>query len=89
MKQFWVINAVLAVIAAVLGVMQEIWLGTPLYFWNAFGMSACYGILFAAAAEWAKILPKFIDYWKWSWTDVAIGGVFGILAALITSLAVC
>lgn len=89
MKQYWIINAVIAVIAAVVAVLQEIWLDTPMYFLNAFGLSASVGICFAAAAEWAKILPKFINYWKWSWTDVAIGCVFGILAALVTSLAVC
>ena len=89
MKQLWIINAVLAVIAAVAGVMQEVWLGTPLYFWNVFGMSASYAIAFACAAEWVKILPKFIDYWKWQWSDVIIGCVIGVLAALATTLSVC
>ena len=73
MKMYWIINVVLAVIAAVLGVFQEVWLGTPLYFWNVL----------------IKILPKFINYWHWQWKDVIIGCVFGIVAAIITTLAVC
>ena len=89
MKKFWIINAVLAVIAAVLGVMQEVRLGTPIYFWNAFGLSASYAVAFACASEIVKILPKFINYWHWQWKDVIIGCVFGIAAAIITTLAVC
>lgn len=89
MKQFWIVNAVIAVLFAVLGVMQEVWLDTPLYFWNSFGVSASYAIAGAICAEWAKILPKFIDYWKFQWSDVIIGGVIGVLAALATALGVC
>ena len=89
MKRSWIINVVIAVIAAVVAVLQEIWLDTPLYFLNAFGLSASVGICFSAGAEILKILLKFINYWEWHWKDVLIGCAFGILAALITSLAIC
>ena len=89
MKLYWIINVVLAVIAAVLGVFQEVWLGTPLYFWNVLGLSVSYAVAFACASEIIKILPKFINYWHWQWKDVIIGCVFGIIAALVTTLAVC
>ena len=89
MKQYWIINAIIAVLFAVFAVMQEVWLDTHLYFWNSFGLSASFGIAGAACAEWAKILPKFINYWEWHWSDVIIGGVIGVFAALATALAVC
>ena len=89
MKQYWIINAIIAVLFAVFAVMQEVWLDTHLYFWNTFGLSASFGIAGAACAEWAKILPKFINYWEWHWSDVIIGGVIGVFAALATALAVC
>ena len=89
MKQFWIVNAVIAVLFAVFGVMQEVWLDTPLYFWNSFALSGSYAIAGAICAEWAKILPKFIDYWKFQWSDVIIGGVIGLLAALATALGIC
>ena len=89
MKQYWIINAIIAILMAVFAVMQEVWLDTPLYFWNAFGLSASCGIVGAFCAEWVKILPKFINYWEWHWSDVIIGGVIGVLAALATTLGVC
>ena len=89
MKQYWIINAIIAVLFAVFAVMQEIWLDTPLYFWNAFGLSASCSICGAVCSEWVKILPKFIDYWKFQWSDVIIGGVIGVFSALATALAVC
>lgn len=89
MKQYWIINAIIAVLFAVFAVMQEVWLDTHLYFWNSFGLSASFGIAGAACAEWAKILPKFINYWEWHWSDFIIGGVIGVFAALATALAVC
>ena len=89
MKQYWIINAIIAVLFAVFAVMQEVWLSTPLHFWNSFGLSASFGIAGAACAEWAKILPKFINYWEWHWSDVIIGSVIGVFAALATALAVC
>ena len=89
MKQYWIINAIIAVLFAVFAVMQEVWLDTHLYFWNTFGLSASFGIAGAACAEWAKILPKFINYWEWHWSDFIIGSVIGVFSALATALAVC
>ena len=89
MKQYWIINAIIAVLFAVFAVMQEVWLDTPLFFWNSFGLSASFAIAGAACAEWAKILPKFINYWEWHWSDFIIGSVIGVFAALATALAVC
>lgn len=87
-KYFWIVNAILAVIAAIMAIMQEVWLGTPLYFWNAFAVGSCIAICLSACGEWVKILPKFIPYWDWHWKDVIIGSVFGIIAALVTALLV-
>ena len=89
MKQLWIINAVLAVIAAVIAIMQEVWLGTPLFFWNAFAVGSSWGIALSACGEWAKIMPKWIAYDEWQWNHVFIGSAFGIWAALVTALAVC
>lgn len=89
MKQKWYFNVILAVIAAVMAIMQEVWLGTPLNFTGSFVFGSIIGFCFSAGAEWLKILPKFINYWEWHWRDVAIGSVFGVVAALITALAVC
>ena len=89
MKQYWIINAIIAVLFAVFAVMQEVWLSTPLHFWNSLGLSASVAICGAVCAEWVKILPKFIDYWKFQWSDVIIGSVIGVFAALATALAVC
>ena len=89
MKQYWIINAIIAVLFAVFAVMQEVWLSTPLHFWNTFGLSASVAICGAVCAEWVKILPKFINYWEWHWSDFIIGGVIGVFAALATALVVC
>lgn len=89
MKQYWIINAIIAVLFAVFAVMQEVWLDTHLYFWNSLALSASVAICGAVCAEWVKILPKFINYWEWHWSDVIIGGVIGVFAALATALAVC
>lgn len=89
MKQYWIINAVLAVIAAIIAIMQEVWLGTPLYFWNAFAVGSSWGIALSACGEWAKIMPKWIDYNEWSWKNFAIGSVFGVITALTTAIIVC
>lgn len=88
MKQKWYFNAILSVIAAVMAIMQEVWLGTPLNFIGAFVFGSVIGFCLSACAEWVKILPKFIDYWKWQWPPVIIGSVFGIIAALVTALLV-
>lgn len=89
MKQYWIINAVLAVIAAIIAIMQEVWLGTPLFIPSAFAVGASFGIALSACAEWAKIMPEWIDYNEWSWKNFAIGSVFGVITALTTAIIVC
>lgn len=89
MKNSWIINAILAVIAAVMAIMQEIWISTPLTVLEAFVFGSVIGACLSACGEWAKILPKWINYDEYSWMNVGIGTGFGILAALITALAVC
>ena len=89
MKNSWIINAIFAVIAAVMAVMQEIWIDTPMNVLGGFGFGSVIGACFSACGEWAKILPKWINYDEYSWMNVGIGAGFGIIAALITALAVC
>ena len=88
MKQKWYFNAILAVIAAVMAIMQEVWLETPLSFIGSFVFGSVIGFCFSAGGEWLKILPKFINYDEWHWKAVIIGSVFVIVAALITALLV-
>lgn len=91
MKQKWYFNAILAVIAAVMAIMQEVWIGTPLYFWNAFAAGAAYGVSLSVCVELARGVFCEIDYqneWKQMLKNACIGGVFGIIAALITTLLV-
>ena len=96
MKKFfsksWILNAIVAVIAAVLGIMQEVWLGTPLYFLNAFAVGATYGISLSICVELARGVFCEVDFpneWKHMLKNACIGGVIGVLAALATALGVC
>lgn len=96
MKKFfsksWILNAIVAVIAAVLGIMQEVWLGTPLYFLNAFAVGATYGISLSLCVELARGVFCEVDYkeeWKGMLKNVCYGGIFGIIIALATALSVC
>ena len=82
-------NVILAVVAAVMAVMQEVWIGTPMVFINSFALAGLAGIGFSVAAEIMKIVffhggvPR-----KFNTKQVLVGCGFGVVAALITALLV-
>lgn len=82
-------NIILAVIAAVLFVMQEVWLGTGAAMAGAMGIGALGGFGFSFLAEMIKIifLNKDLSR-KFSVKQLLIGGGFGIAAAIVTALIV-
>lgn len=86
MKQYWIINAIVAVIAAIFAILQEYWIGTQMSVIGSVGYGTLIGLALSVCAEIGKSV--FID-WKWRWRHVAIGSVFGIVAAIITALCVC
>ena len=96
MKKFfsksWILNAIVAMLAAFFGIMQEVWLGTPLYFLSAFAAGAVYGLCLSVCVELARGVFCEVDYneeWKGMLKNVCIGGVFGIIVALVMALSVC
>ena len=80
-KSFY-FNAVLAVIAAVLIIMQEVWLGTPPAFINGLTIGGAASIGFSIIAE----VVKFFCGEKFNKTHALIGAVVGIVAALVVML---
>lgn len=80
------LNVLLAVLAAIFGVMQEVWLGTEPYFLPFFATAASYAVCFTFCAEIFKMV--FVRGNKWSWNDLIFGGLCGILTA-IAATAVC
>lgn len=81
----WITNVVLAVVAAVLCIMQEYWSGIMPPFLNILVYGACVAAGFALVAE---MLKTFVGY-AFSIRKVAIGIAAGIVATLITALVVC
>lgn len=82
-------NVLLAVVAAVLGIMQEVWIGTSMTFLSSFALGGAIGIGFSLIAETAKII--FFNggvQRKFNTKEVLIGCGFGVAAALITVLLV-
>lgn len=89
MKKFFVspwFNVLLAVLAAVLIIMQEVWLGTSLAFLNLFVYGSCAGIGFSWGAEVIKFIVNQVN--GYSWKRIIPGIILGIIAALITALLV-
>ena len=89
MKKFFVspwFNALLAVLAAVLIILQEVWIGTALVFLPLFALGACASIGFAWGAEVIKFLADNRNGYEWK--RMIPGAILGILAALITALIV-
>lgn len=80
------LNVLLAVLAAIFGVMQEVWLGTEPNFLSFFAMSASYAVCFTFCAEILKMVFKEGN--EWNWSDLVFGGLCGILTA-IAATAVC
>ena len=85
MKKFFespYFNALFAVLAAVLIILQEVCLGTPLLFINLFAISACAGFGFS----WIVEGIKFLFHDKFIVKEAVLGSIAGIVAALITTL---
>lgn len=80
------LNVLLAVLAAIFGVMQEVWLGTEPNFLIFFATSASYAVCFTFCAEILKMVFKEGN--EWNWSDLVFGGLCGILTA-IAATAVC
>ena len=80
------LNVLLAVLAAIFGVMQEVWLGTEPYFLPFFATAASYAVCFTFCAEIFKMVFKKGN--EWNWNDLIFGGLCGILTA-IAATAVC
>lgn len=82
-------NVILAVVAAVMAVMQEVWIGTSIVFINNFALAGLAGIGFSIAAEILKIVFFHGGVQrKFNTKQVLIGCGFGVVAALITVLLV-
>ena len=81
----WITNVVLAVVAAVLCIMQEYWTGVMPPLLNMIVYGICVAAGFALVAE---MLKTFVGY-AFSIRKVAIGIAAGIVATLITALVVC
>lgn len=89
MKKFFAspwFNAFLAVLTAVLIIMQEVWIGTVLVFLPLFALGACTGICFSWGAEIIKfVVDKRNGY---ELKRMIPGAILGIIAALVTALLV-
>ena len=78
-------NVVLAVLAAILSILQEVWLGTDIQVLNAVIMTIAVSIGFSLIAD----VVKFLAYnSKFNLNNIVIGSVSGIIAGLITLLCV-
>ena len=81
---YW-FNIVLALLAAVLIIMQEVWIGTELVFLPLFalGVAASFGF------SWSAEVIGFI-FWHFNikWKNIWVGTAVGAVAALVTALLV-
>ncbi len=78
-------NIVLAVLAAVLIIMQEVWIGTELVFLPllALGVAASFGF------SWSASVLSFLFYHTpFKWKNIWLGFGVGAVAALVTALLV-
>ena len=86
MKKSWILNAIVAVIAAIFAILQEKWLGTPLLFLNLFCLGASCALALSVCVEIAR---KVFSEIGWNWSRIIIGAGYGIIAALILSAILC
>ena len=87
MKKFFesvYFNVILAVLAAVLIIMQEVWIGTPIVFLNSFVLGTCAAVGFS----WAGEVIKLIAGGSFVWKRTIPGIIVGVIAALVTTLLV-
>jgi len=86
MKQKFIVNAVVAIIAAFFAAMQEYWLGTKITFFVALA----YGSVVGAVMSWATEIAKNVfSEWGWSWKDVIIGAIAGVVMSLCVATSIC
>jgi len=78
MKRSWIINTVLAVLAAVFSILQEVWLGTTPNFLAFLALGSSYAISFSFATELVKWA-----FSKWSWSDAIFGSIAGVIVAVL------
>ena len=89
MKKFFAsywFNVLLAVLAAVLIIMQEVWIGTALVFLPLFALGACAGIGFCWGAEVIKFVVNNQNGYQWK--RMIPGAILGVIAALIVAVLV-
>lgn len=89
MKKFFVslwFNALLAVLAAVLIIMQEVWIGTALVFLPLFALGSAAGLGFSWIAEVIKYIVNNENGYQWK--RMIPGAILGVIAALVTALLV-
>lgn len=78
-------NIVLALLAAVLVIMQEVWIGTELVFLPLFALGVAAAFGFSCIAS----VVNFIAYQSpFNWKNILLGFGVGSVAALVTVLLV-
>ena len=77
-------NIVLALLAAVLVIMQEVWIGTELVFLPLLAL----GVAVAFGFAWGASVISFVAYhtpfnWKNIWLAFGVGAVGALITALL------
>lgn len=75
-------NIILAMLAASLIILQEVWIGAPIEILNVTVLGICAGLGFTMAAEVIKML--FFGG-VFTLKNAAVGGFFGLVAAIATA----
>ena len=76
-------NIILSVLAAVLIIMQEVWIGAPIIVLNVMILGMCAGLGFTLVAEVVKML--FFGG-RFTLKNAMVGAFFGIIAAAVTAV---
>jgi hypothetical protein len=79
---YW-FNSILAVLAAVLIIMQEVWIGSPFAFINSLVLGSAAAIGFSLSASVISFLAWGFKFNK---KNILIGAIAGIVAALVTCI---
>ncbi len=83
-KEQWIWNVLAAIVAAFCAAFQEYWTENHIPFLNAFAYGICVGVCFSWAAEVVKMI---VVKREWSWKDVIIGAIAGVVMALFAAIA--
>ena len=86
MKEKWIWNVLAAIVAAFFAAFQEYWTDNHIPFVNAFGYGICVGAVMSWATEIAK---NVFSEWGWSWKDVIIGAIAGVVMSLCVATSIC